>query len=427
MNEVASMARAAMGLQIVRLRRRRYFLLRIGDETTLDIARFLSGEISTKLNARGWLLCPITGRELPITADELQLAMTLPAQTWLECKAAQADARMLDLARRGILLSDPPAEGWEHLASGEQTLEQAQWLDVAAVYHGHSGWHGVVGVDPQSMGDVHAQREHLESLRRAHGEPPRHFVERSDAHGRIALRAPVFNGAFFDTLMARRTTRAFRTDEALPRSALEQMLYAVFGTHGIKHFAPGVAAIKRTSPSGGALHPIEAYVLATHVEGVPSGLYHYETASHSLAALEHMDLASARNLACTFTAGQSYFADAHALVIHVARFDRNFWKYARHRKAYGVVLMDSGHLSQTFYLTATHLGLGAFYTAAINDADIAERLRLPRGREAAVAINGLGLALHGRDELHFIADSYEPKEHVADFSNSQSSFRKEKR
>ena len=32
--------------------------------------------------------------------------------------------------------------------------------------------------------------------------------------------------------------------------------------------------------------------------------------------------------------------------------------------------MDSGHLSQTFYLTATHLGLGAFCTAAINDADI---------------------------------------------------------
>ena len=58
-------------------------------------------------------------------------------------------------------------------------------------------------------------------------------------------------------------------------------------------------------------------------------------------------------------------------MIHVARFDRNFWKYAQHRKAYKAVLMDSAHLSQTFYLTAAHLGLGAFYTAAINDADIA--------------------------------------------------------
>ena len=410
MNEVASMAQAATGAHILRVRRRRYFLLRIGDETTLDIARFFRGEISTTRNAQGWLLCPITGKELPISADELQLVMTLPAETWLECEASKADARVLDLARRGILLSDPCAEGWEHLATGEQTLEQAHWLDVAAVYHAHSRWQAVAGRDALQILDTDQQREHLESLLSAHGNPPSHFVERSDATGRIELRAPVLSGAFFDTLMARRTTRAFRTDAALPRSALEQMLHVVFGTHGIKHFAPGVAAIKRTSPSGGALHPIEAYVLAIQVEGVPTGLYHYETACHALATLEQMDIASARNLACTFTAGQTYFAEAHALVIHVARFDRNFWKYARHRKAYRAVLIDSGHLSQTFYLTATHLGLGAFYTAAINDADIAERLRLPPGREAAIGINGVGLVSTGQDELHFLPDPYEPTE-----------------
>ena len=72
--------------------------------------------------------------------------------------------------------------------------------------------------------------------------------------------------------------------------------------------------------------------------------------------------------------------------------------------------MDSGHLSQTFYLTATHLGLGAFYTAAINDADVAERLRLPRGREAAIAISGVGLALNGRDELHLYRTPTKPAE-----------------
>lgn len=404
MNEVASMAQAATGAHVVRVRRRRYFLLRIGDETTLDIARFLKGEINTGRSVQCRLLCPISGRDLPVTPDELQLVMTLPEQTWMECNSS---ANLLDLASRGIVLSDPPAEGWEDLAAGEDTLEQARWLDVAAVYHAHSRWEAVEGGDVLVKADADQQREHLESWRRAHGDPPPHFVERSDARGHIQLRAPALSGAFFDTLLARRTTRTFRADQDLPRSALEQMLYVVFGTHGIKHFAPGVAAIKRTSPSGGALHPIEAYVLAIRVEGVPAGLYHYETASHALAELERMDMASARDLACTFMAGQSYFAEAHALVIHVARFDRNFWKYAHHRKAYRSVLMDSGHLSQTFYLTATHLGLGAFYTAAINDADVSERLRLPSGREAAIAINGVGLPLHGDDELHFVPDPYE--------------------
>ena len=70
--------------------------------------------------------------------------------------------------------------------------------------------------------------------------------------------------------------------------------------------------------------------------------------------------------------------------------------------------MDSAHLSQTFYLTAAHLGLGAFYTVAINDADIGSRLRLKPVREAAIAINGFGIADNGRDDLQFMPDPYRP-------------------
>lgn len=397
----------------MRVRRRRFFLLRVADDPTLDIKAFLSGEIVLRAETRCSLLCPIRGESLPLTVAELALVMGVPADRWvteeeLDPPTDGASTRIAELVRRGILLSDPPSARWEDLASAEQVLEQAQWLDVAAVYHAHSRWDGVVGVNVRPKHGDDAQPTRLEELRRSRGDPPPHFIVRTDARERIGLRTPALGGPFFDTLLARRTTRAFRSDEPLPLAALEHMLYAVFGTHGIKHFAPRVTAIKRTSPSGGALHPIEAYVLAINVERVPAGLYHYETGSHALAELERMDTPSARDLASTFTAGQTYFAEAHALVVHVARFDRNFWKYARHRKAYKSVLMDSGHLSQTFYLTATHLGLGAFYTAAINDADISRRLRLAPGREAAIAINGVGIAISGRDELHFMPDRYEP-------------------
>jgi SagB-type dehydrogenase family enzyme len=185
------------------------------------------------------------------------------------------------------------------------------------------------------------------------------------------------------------------------------MLYAVFGTHGIKQLAPRFSALKRTSPSAGALHPIEAYVLSLDVEAVACGLYHYETRSHTLARIEALSHAEAVDLAYRFSAGQTYFANAHAIVIHVARFDRMFWKYARHGKAYKAVLMASAHLSQSFYLTATHGGLGAFYTTAINDVDIAGRLRLPQVREAAIGMNGLGLAAP-YDDLSFEPDAYLP-------------------
>jgi len=117
---------------------------------------------------------------------------------------------------------------------------------------------------------------------------------------------------------------------------------------------------------------------------------------------------AARGLASEFTAGQAHFAEAHALVIHVARFHRNFWKYARHHKAYKAVFMDSAHLSQSFYLSATHLGLGAFCTASINDVDIGERLRLRPHYEAAIAVNGVGIPDTGRNELDFRAEPYDP-------------------
>ena len=73
----------------------------------------------------------------------------------------------------------------------------------------------------------------------------------------------------------------------------------------------------------------------------------------------------ARATAHRFLAGQDWFRDAPAMVVMVARFERLFWKYRRHTKAWRVVHLDVGHLSQTSYLSATELGLGSFVTAAI--------------------------------------------------------------
>ena len=47
---------------------------------------------------------------------------------------SEAQTCLLDLARRGVLLCDPAPESLNDLVSGEQTLDQMQWLDVAAVF-----------------------------------------------------------------------------------------------------------------------------------------------------------------------------------------------------------------------------------------------------------------------------------------------------
>ena len=171
------------------------------------------------------------------------------------------------------------------------------------------------------------------------------------------------------------------------------------GCHGYLPVVEDVVAVKRTSASAGGLHPVEAYPLVLRVDGVEPGLYHYRSGQHALQLVEALDVEEAEGLATTFTCGQSYFASSAALFVLTARFHRTFWKYRKHQKAYSVVLMDAGHLSQTLYLVCEALGLGAFVTAAVNGADIEERLGLEPFVEGAIAVTGCGHPVTGGSPL----------------------------
>ena len=87
---------------------------------------------------------------------------------------------------------------------------------------------------------------------------------------------------------------------------------------------------------------------------------------------------------------QGYFAKAAALFIMTAVFARTMWKYGRAR-AYRVVLLETGHLCQTFCLTATRLGLAPFSTAALNDSMIEKDLGLDGISESVLYVAGVGL------------------------------------
>jgi SagB-type dehydrogenase family enzyme len=71
-------------------------------------------------------------------------------------------------------------------------------------------------------------------------------------------------------------------------------------------------------------------------------------------------------------------------------FPRTMWKY-QHARAYRVVLLDAGHLCQTFCLVATWLGLAPFCTAALKDTLIEKDLGVDGIRESVLYIAGVGL------------------------------------
>ena len=154
-------------------------------------------------------------------------------------------------------------------------------------------------------------------------------------------------------------------------------------------------------PSAGCLHPTEAYLLVQNVEGVAPGLYHYHPVDH---ALEPLRLFSADECAAAgrrFVAAQRYLLDAHVFVVPTSRFGRNFWKYRDHAKAYRTLILDVGHLSQTLYLAATELGLGAFITAAVNEVDIERAFGLDPLEEGPLAVCGFGIRAGTRNEVEF--------------------------
>ena len=143
----------------------------------------------------------------------------------------------------------------------------------------------------------------------------------------------------------------------------------------------------KTSPSGGCLHPIECYVLAWNVLGLPPGLYDYDVASDELARLRSGDLRAA---AVKAASGQAWVGRAAFLCVMTAVFGRTLWKYQM-ESAYRVLWLDAGHLAQTFCLLATSRGLGPFTTAAIQDTFLEKLIGLDGVEEFPVYLCGAGV------------------------------------
>ena len=79
-------------------------------------------------------------------------------------------------------------------------------------------------------------------------------------------------------LLRRRTVRKFRQDPVEPRR-FARLLRMTFGISAVLRSPLFGPLVGRTSPSGGGLHPVEAYPLVWNVRGVAPGVYHYDTAS----------------------------------------------------------------------------------------------------------------------------------------------------
>jgi SagB-type dehydrogenase family enzyme len=191
---------------------------------------------------------------------------------------------------------------------------------------------------------------------------------------------------FIRVLLARKTHRQF-SKEKLTLETVSQLLSLVWGVTGYLHVPMLGKLLHKTSPSGGARHPGEVYLMALRVKGLRPGLYHYHPGHHHLGRINTNVTPHKARLYC---GRQRYVRGAAALFLMTAVFRRTMWKYD-YARAYRVVLLDAGHLCQTFCLVATWLGLAPFCTAALKDTLIEQDLGIDGVSESVLYVAGVGL------------------------------------
>jgi len=335
----------------------------------------------------------------------------VPQRRWID---VDDDGLITFLCKRGLLLSADVAEPLAGLRRRDEQLADLGWLPAAAVYHFATRARG---------GDLRLDADDLEEFGEIatasdaaagrfvdrHGPPPPAFHSAQQDGARVDLPLAPRQGSLYDALAARKTTRGFDRSRPLTLEQLAALLYEVFGCRGYARLHPEIAVLKKGSPSAGSLHPVEAYPLVRHVDGLAPGLYHYSVRDHALEPVVELTEGDARDELATFTAGQVYFASAAVAFVLTARFRRSFWKYREHPTAYATLLMDAAHLSQTLYLVGADLGLGTFFTNVINDKNIDDRLGLDGIEESALAVCGCGHS-SGRSRLEPQFEPYVPRE-----------------
>lgn len=330
------------------------------------------------------VLAPHLDEEIVLNTAEVVLLGQLSPQRWSERAEIERsnDVQILQrLIDRGLVLT----EGVSEARAGDESLRNTHWRAIAAVQHRFNRWRDIDTLHEEMRFAKESDQKFLDLL----GAPPPPVGSRVDAAKRVPL-TPAAPTPLDELISRRVTCRNFDSTKHVSATDFASILWRVFGERG-RELVSGVPLLKKSSPSAGGLHPTEAYLLVQNVENVAPGLYHYHVSDHALEPLRILPAAEVNAFAQRLIAGQRHFYDAHVFVVMASRFFRLFWKYRNHAKAYRASILDAGHLSQTMYLAATELGLGAFTTAAVNEVDIEQGLGLDPMQEGVLAVGGFGV------------------------------------
>lgn len=204
-------------------------------------------------------------RGTALLVHDCELKILSASSSWLRRDELNGDALGLDesatdaairrLLDAGMLESmDQPPDVREQALEGWQ-----DWMPSAAFFH----------LDTRDVRFEKPEKTDVNTDRRLSVDPPppRDASERPD----IALPAIPRRGAIPSVLLRRRSWRRYGK-RPLALSELSTLLGLTWGTQLWIHPRDGVRFPMKTSPSGGACHSLEAYVLVSIRARIGSGL-----------------------------------------------------------------------------------------------------------------------------------------------------------
>ncbi len=180
----------------------------------------------------------------------------------------------------------------------------------------------------------------------------------------VHLPAPRLGGMTLADALARRRSRRVTCSDSITLADLGTLLGAAYG---VSAHLDGSGQSFRTAPSGGALYPLELYIVTRLVDGVDEALLHYDPLRHCLERLRAVD---ARSELEPLTPYPELIRDTAALVVMTVMFWRSRFKYGQ--RAYRFAVLEAGHVGQNLSLAASALDLatvplGGFYDRRVDD------------------------------------------------------------
>ena len=167
----------------------------------------------------------------------------------------------------------------------------------------------------------------------------------------------------FAHALAQRRSRS-GTGNELDVCDLASLLHAGYGVTG---GVPRTNRPLRTAPSGGALYPLELYVVAQRVRGIESALHHYDPLRHGLERLRTLALPDDLS---SLTPYGELFASCAAAIVVTGSYWRSRFKYGL--RGYRFALLEAGHVAQNVLLAVAALQLscvplGGFFDRRVDD------------------------------------------------------------